>query len=671
MAINIPIFSSLDTKGFDKLKREFSSLQSNSEKAAFVLKKAMLPAAAAIGAVGTALGAAAMAAAEDEKSQVAFERQVRSSIGAMNGQIESLNQYVTATQMATGVSDTLVRQGLGNLIRATRDQTQAQKLMNISMDIAAATGKDLESVTMAMSKAATGQLSALKKLGIPLDENIIKTKDFEAATAQLADTFGGAAAAQANTFQGRLQRLKERLGEMWEEIGYKVLPILTNLVDKIIELVDAFGEGGLGGAIKVFRRQMQSLTRDSDGTINGLGNFVNALITVRNAIAHVLNLFIRMYNVLPFLDDIGTVDMVDQLTTNFGELYGALSKTTMELEKQKQLKGFMGPVASRDVQQLADHMAAYKEQLRFATDNTDDLEQATTKAGGAMKKKTAAVRDQAKAVKDDLAKAYEAAVDALKDRFTPALKDANDKLTAAQDIYNGFYKSIRDSIMQIGDLGTAWREAADSEGAKTFFGVLKDQSDKANKLAANLRLLITRGLDDPTLIQAILNAGADTGLEITKAIIDGGDEGLASLKNWAKSINQAADDLAKLTADKWFKSGVDQAQAVVNGINNVIADTEFALKFTVDVSGVQALTDMFGSNVAAVNAGQTPAPMFNPADFSAAAFMALGAPANASAVRTSSVNINVNGGDPNAVVSALRNYMRQNGSVPVKIGNQY
>lgn len=661
MAINIPIFSSLDTKGFDKLKREFSSLQTNSEKAAFVLKKAMLPAAAAIGAVGTALGAAAMAAAEDEKSQVAFERQVRSSIGAMNGQIESLNQYVTATQMATGVSDTLVRQGLGNLIRATRDQTQAQKLMNISMDIAAATGKDLESVTMAMSKAATGQLSALKKLGIPLDENIIKTKDFEAATAQLADTFGGAAAAQANTFQGRLQRLKERLGEMWEEIGYKVLPILTNLVDKIIQLVDAFGEGGLGGAIKVFRRQMQGLTRDSDGTINGLGNFVNALITVRNAIAHVLNMFIRMYNVLPFLDDIGTVDMVDQLTTNFGELYGALSKTTMELEKQKQLKGFMGPVASRDVQQLADHMAAYKEQLRFATDNTDDLEQATTKAGGAMKKKTAAVREQAKAVKDDLAKAYEAAVNALKDQFTPALKDANDKLADAQKIYNDFYTGIRRSITGIMDIGAAWREAADSEGAKTFFGVLMGQADKARRLADNLKTLIGRGLDDPTLLQEIVAQGADTGLAITQAIIDGGADGLKQLKGLATTVNMAADEIAKLSADKWFKSGVDQAQAVVDGINSVIADTEFALKFTADVSGVQALASMFGANVAAVNAGQTPAPMFDPAGFSAAAYMALGQPAG----NATNVTVNVNGGDPNAVVKAIQDYVRQAGAVPV------
>lgn len=639
MAINIPIFSSLDTKGFDKLKREFSSLESNSEKAAFILKKAMLPAAAAIGAVGTALGAAAMAAAEDQKSQVAFENQIRNSIGAMNGQIESLNSYVTATQMATGVSDTLVRQGLGNLIRATRDQTQAQKLMNISMDIAAATGKDLESVTIAMSKASTGQLSALKKLGIPLDENIVKTKDFEAATQQLADTFGGAAAAQANTFQGRIARLKERLGEMWETIGYKVLPILTNLVDKIIELVDAFGEGGVGGAIKMFRKQMQGLARDNDGTLNSLGHFVNGLITVRNAIAHVVNMFIRMANVLPFVDDISTIEMVDQLGTNFNDLYGALSKTTLELEKQKKLEGFMGPVSSRDVEQLAANFEAYKEQLRFAVDETDNLDTATTKAGGSAKKHAQAVKEQAKVIKDDLAKAYEAAVNALKDKFSPALKDANDKLTAAQNIYNDFHKSIRESIMQVGDLGAAWNEAANSEGAKTFFGVLKDQGDKASKLAANLETLIKRGLDDPTLLQAILSAGTDTGLAISQAIIDGGDDALTQVKNWAKTIGTAADGIAKLTADKWYKSGVDQAQAVVDGINSVIKDTEFALKFALDPASIAAISALFDTNVAAVNQGQPTTAMFNPADFSAAAYMALGQPAG-----TGGTNITVNAG---------------------------
>ena len=198
------------------------------------------------------------------------------------------------------------------------------------------------------------------------------------------------------------------------------------------------------------------------------------------------------------------------------------------------------------------------------------------------------------------------------------------------------------------------------------------QADKARRLAANLKLLIERGLDDPTVLQSILDQGADTGLAISQAIIDGGDEGLKQFKGLAATASQAADEIATLSADKWFKAGVDQAQAMVDGINSLIADTEFALKFVVTVQGAEQLGAMFGTNAATVLSGGQAAPMFNPADFSAAAFMALGQPAGGGgSVRTSSVNINVNGGDPNAVVTALRDYMRQNGSVPIRTANIY
>lgn len=671
MAINIPIFSSLDTKGFDRAKKEFKSLEGFGAKAGYIVKNAMLPIAAAAGGVAAGLGMAAKAAAEDEKSMAQLEGQLRRSVGATQEQIDAVSAYVDQTQLALGVTDTMVRQGLGTLVRATQDTTKAQELMNLALDISAATGKDAETVAVALAKSYGGQLSSLKKLGIPLDEATIKTKDFDAAQRQLADTFGGAAQENANTFSGRVQRLKLRFEEMVEAVGYKVLPILTDLVEKITELVDAFSEDGLGGVIRVFRGQLQGLTRSADGTINGFGNFVNALITVRNALAHVLNMFIRLYNVLPFLDNIGTIDMVDQLTTNFGELYAALSKTTQEMERQQKLKGFMGPVASRNVQELTEYQDAYRQGLYETADAEDDMGKA---AGGSAKKlatKKKATDDARKAL-EEYNKALGEAVEGVRDQFSPALQSANEKLTGAQNLYNDFYKGIRQGIAGIFDIGSAWREAADSEGAKTFFGVLGDQADKARRLAANLKLLIQRGLDDPTVLQSILDQGADTGLAISQAIIDGGEDGLKTFKGLAETAGAAADEIAKLSADKWFKSGVDQAQAMVDGINSLIADTEFALKFVVTIEGAQQLGAMFGGNAATVLTGGQASPMFNPADFSAAAFMALGQPAGGGGnVTTSSVNINVNGGDPNAVVNALRGYMRQNGSVPIRTANIY
>ena len=44
-------------------------------------------------------------------------------------------------------------------------------------------------------------------------------------------------------------------------------------------------------------------------------------------------------------------------------------------------------------------------------------------------------------------------------------------------------------------------------------------------------------------------------------------------------------------------------------------------------------------------------------------------PLNRAGVLGNNITINVNGGDPNAVVAALRNYMRQNGAIPIRITN--
>jgi len=64
MAINIPIISSLDSKGFDKAIAEFKSLEGASAKTAFALKKAFVPAVAVLGGLAAAAGPAVSAASD-------------------------------------------------------------------------------------------------------------------------------------------------------------------------------------------------------------------------------------------------------------------------------------------------------------------------------------------------------------------------------------------------------------------------------------------------------------------------------------------------------------------------------------------------------------------------------------------------------------------------------
>lgn len=210
-------------------------------------------ATAAFGAIAVGLTKSVKAAMEDQASQAELQRQLEKTFGANEALTASAERYISVTQLRTGTSDTELRASLGTLVRATGDLTQSQDLLNTAQDISAATGKDLASVSLALAKASQGQFTALSKLGIPLDENIKKSKDFEKVVGLLNDQFGGAAETAAGTFSGQLKILQAQFGEILETVGAALLPYLqrfseflvNNVAPAIQRVTTVIGEKGL------------------------------------------------------------------------------------------------------------------------------------------------------------------------------------------------------------------------------------------------------------------------------------------------------------------------------------------------------------------------------------------------------------------------------------------
>jgi hypothetical protein len=210
-------------------------------------------ATAAFGAIAVGLTKAVKAAMEDQASQAELQRQLEKTFGANEALTASAERYISVTQLRTGTSDTELRSSLGTLVRATGDLTQSQSLLNTAQDISAATGKDLASVSLALAKASQGQFTALSKLGIPLDDNIKKSKDFEKVVGLLNDQFGGAAETAAGTFGGQLKILQGQFGEILETVGAALLPYLqrfseflvNNVAPAIQRVTTVIGEKGL------------------------------------------------------------------------------------------------------------------------------------------------------------------------------------------------------------------------------------------------------------------------------------------------------------------------------------------------------------------------------------------------------------------------------------------
>jgi hypothetical protein len=147
---------------------------------------------------------------------------------------------------ATGVADDSLRPALARLALSTNSTSKAQELLALALDISTQTGKPLEGVANALGKAYDGNTAALGKLGVGLSSAELKAMSFTQVQTKLSDLFGGAAAKNAETFQGRMDRLKIAFDEGKETVGAFILdaitPMVTVFVDKVIPTLAKMAE---------------------------------------------------------------------------------------------------------------------------------------------------------------------------------------------------------------------------------------------------------------------------------------------------------------------------------------------------------------------------------------------------------------------------------------------
>jgi len=195
-------------------------------------------AAVAFAAAGAALGAFAVTsiknALADEAAQRKLEETLRASTAATNAQISAVGAWIDKTSLAIGVTDDELRPAFSRLARSTNDVEEAQKLLNLALDISAATGKPLEGVANALGKAYDGNAASLGRLGLGLDANLLKSKDTDAIMQQLTQTFGNFAENEAETTAKKFERVKIAIDEAQESIGAALLPIVEQLADFLV-----------------------------------------------------------------------------------------------------------------------------------------------------------------------------------------------------------------------------------------------------------------------------------------------------------------------------------------------------------------------------------------------------------------------------------------------------
>ena len=347
--LKLSILADVDNlkKNLDVGSKEVEGFGGKLEKFGKIAAAAFAAAAAAAAAYAGKLAIDGVKAAiEDEAAQKRLALALQNVTGATEAQIAAVEEQISKTALATGVADDKLRPALQRLATATGSVEQSQKLLTLALDISAATGKDVETVSNALGKAYEGNTASLARLGIGLSAAEIKTMGLQGAVTQLGQTFGGAAATQANTFEGQIARLRVGFDEAKEAIGAQLLPVIQRLLDYVVNvLIPKFQEAkraAIDPIVQAFKNNeaalrdlwsfiktylvpifetalvgaIKSVGATIAGIINIIGTVTSKVKELANDVIDAVNKIIRAYNSIPILPNVSTIPNISTTTTS-------------------------------------------------------------------------------------------------------------------------------------------------------------------------------------------------------------------------------------------------------------------------------------------------------------------------------------------------------------------
>jgi hypothetical protein len=630
-SILIPLKTVFDNKGLKQAQSEFSKIGGS-------LKGILGAAGIGLGlaSITTALKDSTKAAVEDVKSQALLAQQLRNTVGANEGQIASVEKSISTMMMQASVADDVIRPAFAALVRATGDVGQATKLTSLALDVAAGTGKDLGTVSLALGKAVNGSTTSLLKL-------VPSIKGASDPMGELAKQFNGAAAAASNS--DPIQAITIIMGELQEQIGKYLLPALKDLATylKSSEFAGAVDSAFIGFD-KIFGAVDSLISR-----IPVLGDAMNGL----------------------------GAQLANGEWTKFIPIVGSW----IELLNNSNPKRSANAQSSR----MTGQALAYQASLKLSPSKSPVVATATsTKGLSAAQKKAEA---DAKAAADKAAKARQAIIDAFKkaadeakkafDDLKSSIDDFNKSFDATAQGFNAVFKltpilgafeqqavdafdTIKQSAQDAFDSKLITKDAlasltayADREKAllqsiakqrdvlakkisiaqaitsgvmgslnitsllqsetrtvtqsvtkmvdgialtttKTFDEVIsggladsfKKLVDKTKTFASNLTKLKALGLNG-TLFKQIVDAGAEAGNATAESIISGGASAVTELNGLFTDLATTGEDIAKTSTDVFYGIGEDVTNGFIEGLRSqdqMLIDTATAMAalFTVE-----------------------------------------------------------------------------------------
>ena len=323
---SISIGLSANTKNFAKSLRSAEKNLERFKNGVKILGTAVAASFAAMGAAALLFGKSAITAAlEDQKSQVLLAKTIKNNAKARKGLLKDSEATISALESQYNIVDDKLRPAFGKLVLATKSVSKSQKIIRTAIDISAQSGKSLDSVVSALSRAYLGSNTALSKLGLGIDKAKLKTMSFDQLLQQLTKSTGGAGKAAAGTYQGAVDGLSIAWGNFQESVGYKILPKLQTMLKYVkTKVVPWLGE---------VKKGFDGVGKDESSPAQTLGRAIQTMFLS----------FQNLFGTLSGSQSGQSLSVLDQMATALTTIASAITKVTDAVSKAGSWWGKVGP----------------------------------------------------------------------------------------------------------------------------------------------------------------------------------------------------------------------------------------------------------------------------------------------------------------------------------------
>lgn len=467
------------------------------------------------------------AALEDQRSTRVLELQLRKTVEANDAVVASVNSYITATSLRVGVQDDFLRPSLARLLRSTEDVTKAQDLLNLSLDISTATGKDVDAVASAIGKAYDGNAVSLAKLGLGIDANILKSGDMNLIISALRENFGGFADIEAQTLDGRLRTLRISTDELKESIGYALLPALEDFVKYAQEtLIPTIND--IKGGYDRTQVATKNLATVTGSTLKDNKNAWTSFFKIFSAdgAGKLFQVFIA--------DSLIKISRLTTVINTFASI-AERAKKVLGIQTTYKADDSARPSFLKQGTGVSNYIADYTDEISRAVSGTKELTQAQKDAEAAQK----ALEEQARKV---------------------------------ADAFDRYSDSISNSISSALNFSTAFAD----RGNGSFLEALRRQAALAMGFGKKISALVAAGLSRGAISQLVA-AGPVAGSQIADELLSGGVGAISETNALVGGIADFSNLVGQYSASSLSGGGLGQlASNNYNITINGIVDSESA-----------------------------------------------------------------------------------------------